>query len=1198
MGTTLLYQAGIKSPTVPTVTELSKSLLVYEFDTQVRSLRLASWLTASMSAEFAQSRQNPNLNDFALVDNMEGVKQEDSASTLATAWKVSSNPGNKPTDPTMIGIFSEDVKVLEINPRADAASGETQKVLGLQYNFSSAASTEASIVFPFSVSGEDFSQKTLLEVVMLGDDSNNELNFHLGGVNEDSDADGVLDTEDVNGDGILQASEDIGYLYNPAGKPSERYGAANGAIDSEDLNKNSRLDSFDLSGDDFGYVGSVALGHDKLFNATDSSTHTFVNFGAPKWRTFQIPLDISTATASRWTAVKQIRISVRKRTAGIIGPSAIKFARIAAVGNSWQRGAAGDPSSGLGQTAAGEKLVVTPVNSVDNPDYVPIFNAGGQASEVFNDLYGNLNTLQRQSGSKNLSEQALQLEFVDLATGAVVTTKRLFTRAVDMSQHKHFNFLIHGNADGNNVNVSGNKTFFLRLGSDLNFFEVQVPLTFIGWKKIVITQADTNKDSVADTWQADTPGTVVVSSGAPLLQQVGQVAAGIRSSGAPFGQTRRGRLYLNEIYLSDPITRVGTAKKLQLDFEVPGWATFGAKHRSVDRNFQTPTSVVSNQDNRQDSAYLNLSRLSFFPMTFSVARSVTETPSTVRTGDLSNLVTLLQQGKVTNWNGSASGNFTLGALPRLSLSHTRNRTEYELLTRLDDRRGYSGNLNYGVPLNWRVLPKTIDSNFSYTRHVVAFENPQVRRLPGNANTDEATTVTGGRLTFTPWEGAGFNPTYSLTRVRETRSELLGDTERVLSHPKSLNQNTGFSSNFRVLSWFNPQLNYSIDTIENHILNVSTFIVRNSTYVFDVGQLKTVNRNSNGSVSLPISIAEIFPNSRLFRSMNVASGYQIQDGDVWNNVEKNLRSQFSLWVRSSIRPKSVVAQRATQTLRDTYNSTQRWSPLEAYEIPGRWAAFRTLSLSNNYVQTKTRTDVTGTISKTIAITFPDAVASIGQLEKLTSTGRWLSNAQMNFKYSAHRTEVIKTSLDEDEAFGTDLRTIIMKKLDTLVSYNFRVSERKDLVIEQVTERTSHEDSTVQMTFDVQKFRFTPKVDYNNDIKRLGTGVKTQDLTVITPSLLVRADLNLPKGLRLPGAARTLLFTNRIIWTTTLALANKISPVTIADNSRLFTFNTSGDYEIAKNLRMTLNGAMSRLWHKYLKEEEFLSYQFGTTLTFQF
>ncbi|HBL18598.1 MAG TPA: hypothetical protein DD417_18030, partial [Elusimicrobia bacterium] len=47
IGSTLLYQSGSKPQTVPSVTELAKSLLVYEFDTQFKDLRLASWLSAS-----------------------------------------------------------------------------------------------------------------------------------------------------------------------------------------------------------------------------------------------------------------------------------------------------------------------------------------------------------------------------------------------------------------------------------------------------------------------------------------------------------------------------------------------------------------------------------------------------------------------------------------------------------------------------------------------------------------------------------------------------------------------------------------------------------------------------------------------------------------------------------------------------------------------------------------------------------------------------------------------------------------------------------------------------------------------------------------------------------------------------------------------------------------------------------------------
>ena len=72
----------------------------------------------------------------------------------------------------------------------------------------------------------------------------------------------------------------------------------------------------------------------------------------------------------------------------------------------------------------------------------------------------------------------------------------------------------------------------------------------------------------------------------------------------------------------------------------------------------------------------------------------------------------------------------------------------------------------------------------------------------------------------------------------------------------------------------------------------------------------------------------------------------------------------------------------------------------------------------------------------------------------------------------------------------------------------------------------------------------------------------------------------------------------MWTTTLSYAMKKSPITIADNNRLFSLNSSADYEAAKNLRLTFNMGVQRLWHKYLKQEDYLSYQAGSTLTFQF
>lgn len=1237
LGTTLLYQAGAKSQTVPNVTDLASSLLVYDFDLKLKDIRLLPKLKASFAGEFAQSRQNPNLNDYALVDNMEGIKQEDIASTMWQSWQIAANPnypGMRPGEAVSerLNWATEGVKVLDINKNAQAGADETQQVLTLTYDFSNAASTqEVSIAYPFSTAGLDFSQKTVIQITMLGDLSNNLINFRLGGVDENADGSGVLNsgvsetsrTEDVNGNGVLDIGEDVGFCYkrDAFANCEKRYGADNGVIDSVDLNRNGRLDPDDGNGGDFGYMclpgqvggtGCAQSRNNGELYSLDTGVHTKLDFGAPfagnakGWQTFQIPLNISSANLTSWQVIKEIRISVRNggaaNAAVNAGPHTIKLAHIGVVGTTWQRGASGDPATAQASTGS---LVAVPVNSVDNSNYVPIFNGGGEASAVYNDLYGGVQDQQRQQGTTNISEQALQLSFSSMVVAGgvqpVVYTKRTFSRALDISQHKTLAFLLYGNAPGDAANLTDHQ-FFLRAGNDTNFWEVRVPVNYTGWKKISINQISSGDNGVQDTWSSGTPGVIVSSVGTPSLQQIAALTAGVRKTAdttSGTGLSSQGRLWLDEIYLAEPVVRTGEAHSLSADFDWMGWATFGFKNRSIDRNFQTPTSVVANQDNRLDSAYLNFKRLASFPMSFILTRSMTVTPNTALTGNLSNLINQLQTGKVTTWNGSGQGNFNRGAWPRLSVSYKRNRTEYETLTRLDDSMDYSGSLQYGVPLNTRFLPKTVDLNYGHKTDLSEYSSPQVRQILGNSNTRDTTETFGARMTFIPWTGSSLNPTYSLTKIKERRADLRADgvSELVRRYPKAMNQSAGVAANFRILSWLNPQVNYQADIIENTILNVST-IVTNATYYFDIGDIKTVNRSANGSVSLPFNVAEIYPKGKLLRSVNIVNGYQIQDGDVWNNVPAAYQSNMDLWVRSPIKPNHPASMLANRTLRDTFNSTQRWSPLSAYELRGRWTPLKTFSVSNNYVRSIQRSEVTGTFSKTLSTTFPDLVASISQVEMLLHSERWMSNTQMNFRYSSRKTENVGASIATEQSLSMDLRSVIRKRYDTLVSYNRRNSHNLDLRVDANTQKTAHQDATVQVNFNIAKVYLTPKVDYTFDESALGTGVKTQDVTVITPSLLSRMDVALPRGLLLPGAKKPIMFSNRIIWTTTLSLAHRRSPVTQADNSDLASLNTSGDYEIAKNLRLTLNGSMARLWHKYLKQEDYISYSMGTTLTFQF
>jgi hypothetical protein len=1189
LGSTLLYQGGIKSNTVPQVTDLTNSMLVYEGDAQLKGLNIFG-LRTSLGAEAAQSRLNPNLNDYALIDNMEGVKQDDSPAMDRNYWFIAANPVQAPADPLALDWYNENIKARDIN---SASSSEgTQQVLSIRYDFN--LSNEVSIVYPLSPTGLDFSNKNLLELVVYGPSDGPEFNVHLGQISEDADNSGgqtftcasglVLNgapkSEDLNCDSQVSSSEDLGWLYDPGAGSSKRYGAANGRLDTQDLNKNGRLDPQDFTGGSFGYVtGSM------FTDTTPPSTQkNRIDFTDGKWHTLYIPLPITSTDTYKWNAIKQVRISLKKG-AGSGNTGVVKFARISAVGNTW---------SVQSSTNTGSMQAIG-VNNLDNPLYQPIYEAGGDATIVFNNLYGSVSEQKQKNNAGTLSEQTLAIDYTNIYSTSTVHVYRKFTTAIDVSQHAKLRFLVkrEGGADTG-------AEFYLLAGDLNNYFKASVPLDFTGWKLITIAQEDLNKDGVPDIWVPGGSGVTITSSGTPSLQQIPQFIAGITATDPANTAGHSGTLYLNEIHVADPLTRVGNARKVEGSFEIPGWLSFGGKHRFVDKNFQTPVTAIANQDNEQQSGYLNITRISFFPVNVTAARQITVTPNTLATG-ANNLVNSLQQGRVKKFDGTAAGSLNIKYLPKFGLNYTKGVVDYNLLSRKDDRDLYAANLSYSVPGTLPVIPRSLNLNYSLGMSRVNYSAADLANrnqpMTGLYDTTERTDAYGAKLTFIPWRGSSLNPGYSLQTAREEKAPI-ADPLRSERYNKSLQQTADVNANLLIARWLNPTVNYSVTTLENYNLNATTVTVAQSSHVFTAGEIKTVNRTAQGGVSLTVNMNDLTPRNRLLRSLVLSSNYQIQDGDSWSNVEKDYNSRSRLWLRDPLSPISPFAQRNSITLRDTVSSTQRWQPFEGYEFKGQAAPLKTLSITNNFTNSVQRSEVTGTVSKNVNRTFPDMVMSISQLENLIRVRRWAQGATMNLKYSRNTNEAKDISLDTSGTYGADLRFKLMNSVDTAFSYNLRLTDKKDLRVNQITQRTTHNDATLQGAFEVKKFRFTPKADYVSDITRGPLGVVTANTRTITPSLLIKSDFQLPKGLKLPFMKQAIIFTNRIVWTTTLSYAIKSSPITIADNNRMFGINSSADYEAAKNLRLTFNAGVQRFWHKYLKQEEYLSYQAGSTLTFQF
>ncbi|MCX7641628.1 MAG: hypothetical protein N2Z20_03235 [Elusimicrobiales bacterium] len=1178
-GTTLLYQSSSKTSKAPQITDLSSNMLVYDGDINIKDINLLG-LRSSVGFEVAGSVLNPNVNGNAIIDNMESSKQEDAVSFDKNYWQIASNPSNEISHANSVYWDTIEVNKKDVNPSSPENS--KQQVLNIDYDFS--ISSEVSIVYVFSKTGIDFSKKNSIELTLKGDNNFNGpiVNIHFGEINEDSDGTGGMTlvcsngkvvynapkTEDINCDGVLSPGEDKGWLYSPSGLGSRKFGENNGRIDTQDLDGNGRLDAGNAGiGGHFGYYGN-----NYFIDISSNNTLTReVNFDS--WHNWIFPLIISSSESYKWSNIKVVRFTLRKGTNTPI-KGKISLAKLSAVGNSWNV---------QFSTYATEVINVYTVNNLDNPNYVPLFNAGGIITSLYNELYGSVKEQKSSTGDSNIVEQALSISFNNWTSTSTSYVYRKFLTPFDISQHKELRFFVYGVTPNNNANL------YIKFGDQHNYFKVSIPVDFTGWKVITIRQIDSNNDGVADNWVSFDPSIIISTSGNFSLQQIFQIMVGLDIKDS---SSHNVTVYLNDLYLSEPIKKKGTARKVQGNFDIPGFASFGGKHRFIDRMFQTPISAITNQDLEESFGYLTLSKPSFLSTSYTFSKKITNTPNVYNTGN-NNLVNLLQQGKVKTEEVTAKGIFNPGIIPKVDLSYSKTRVNYLLIGRNDDKTNYLASTNFSPSMNFFLIPKNVNLFYSYAKNDISYMFLSI--LPQDYyNSTERVDSYSGKMSFNIFNFLDFSPNYSYSRTYEKRSYYL---KTPFSYPKNIQQLAGFSSSIGIFKWFRPSINYNININENSNISVTTVTVGQSSKFFGIGDIKTINRNANGNITFNISMYDIVPNVKGLRSMVITSNYQLQDGDVWNNVERSFDSKKYFWIRNKLNPKSSLSLRQSATIRDSYSSGIRIQPFEGLNLSGRLKPFNTSSIISNFTYSKQDSYSYNVLTRTRNRVLPDLIFSISQVEDIFLFSKWMRSSLINIKYSNNISEVSGSSRDKTRNFGFDFRFYFMNFMNTSITYNLQTGEKKDLRINQITSYTKRKSFSLQGSFDKNSYRFTPRIDYSNDFARSTLGSVITNTTIINPSLLVRTDIRVPKKFKLPFLQET-MFDNRIIWTTTLNYIFKKSSVAIVDNNRLFTMSSSAEIEASKNLRLSLNASLQRFWHKYLTQEDYISYQLGTNIILQF
>ena len=1230
LGTTLLKEGGDSPESVPQVGNYGKDLLVYGADVSAKDVKVTQNLAVDFGAEAAKSRKDENKFGYAMIDSMNETNIQTGGSMVFYDWTIAANPNNKAAFLDSVQWDTQELSSLQINPRATGTYNETQQVLVINYDFTKAVDSgsyadhdEISLVYPLSASGVDLSDKTSFTLTMLGEGAGTDapqIDVTFGNISERSDSPNPTDvptglvpggygmytacsdstaapkTEDVNCLSTLAPNEDVGWWFaNPDGtlqrfnpfvnNPYNPQSQPNGRIDSQDLNQNGKYDEEDTSvGGHFGYNGTSIEGLTGDSLAYDG------------WKTFTTPLNIADADKPNWRAVRHLRITLKYKGKK---QGTVKIANVALAGTSWNPNN-DDPS----------KLAVSGINNVDNADYQPIFAPdSGDGLRVFNYLYGSVARYKEQNKTSNVRDQALNLTYNNVQSSDQDTlfANRNF-RTMDFTQHKEFRFLLHSSA-------ADSGEFFMKVGSDDNYDKIIVPLGYGGssgeWRLISVKMVDGNGDGIPDSFEDASDSSYGVrvlrhrtAGGYMNFKKISMIMAGVEVTtdttitdptdpAAYTGGTASGTVWLNVIHLAEAVITEGSAYKVDGVMRLDNWGSAGAKYKYMDSDFETPLTVAKNQEVTEEEYFLKVTRMKNFPMEATFNRSTVVTPTITDTSTY-NTVSSLDKGSVKRQQAKVRGDFIKENMPQVGLQYTSDQVDYDLLQRKDNAQTYAVTVTHNTSSF-----KNLNAGYSYTNTQIDYSRAQHLISDSYYNTEEETQRMNVKVSYQPNKNFNITPSYSLSQSKEERTKHLLAQDVYNHYPKGMNQSAGFNSTWRIAKWLAPSVSYNIATTENNNLTAKTLDTGKPTEkTFDIGQLKSLNRSADGGISLTLNGNELLPKSKLFKNFVISSSYRMQDADAWYYVDEDFNAKDKLWIRSSLRGTGSYASRQSLVLRDTITSSQRWNPLAEYDLDGSMAPLKTISIINNFTQSIQRNNQTGTESKTTSLTLPDMVFSISDLEKAFYAGHWLTSTNLKLRYSAVESTTRDSTEGMQRKYGGDLRFLLFNKFDTVFIYDKKDSWKDDLRAGTNLEDITGTDMSAQTSFYLGNWRFTPKVVYSNNEKQIVNGQLSQSVTEWVPSLAVRLDFNLPRGVKLPFINRMYNATNRVIWNTVLSYKDRSSPVEVKDNYKLMDVYSSLDYEISQNLHLNMAGGFSWLDHDYVETEDYVAYNLSANIVVQF
>ena len=590
IGGTLLFSRSSADDRIPNVGNESEQVLVFEGDSKLhlgaqRIKKIVNDITGlgikstpveiNAYAEYAKSFRKINTFGKALIDDMESTDEIISISLSDKDWILSSMPsGSSQSDRGLLYYYyyrdisdPETLRGLSFTPYsipyatkpgpynvatghvADSIQSKTsQRSLVMNYDFSSGDCIPI-VTRKLSSGLVDFSSLQYIELWYRsgGGAPGEEVEVYIdvGKINEDSDGDGVLDSEDANNNGFLDTDpsagifEDRGYRFNPVGGTETKIGTGpqlsrstmgDGILNSEDLNSNGMLDAGDLY---------ISLPGD-ITTPYNSGNPLVVDLSDTTWKKVRIYID---KTSADYTSrpfyyedllkqIEAIRLYVKKR--GVANQGTIFFDSMRFIASRWNNIKLDD----VPQDSPTE-FSVTIIDTINDDEY---------RAESFMFLekstYTSLHGEKSDSDLSREREAALLVEY-DLSARTKGSVTRRFSRPMDLRFYKTMNVWF------NFREFSSGDSIAIKIGSsESDYIEYRFPIEYLRVWKEVLLRLKSNSGGSVEKFQ---------TVGNPDMKRISLIELVV------YGET--GKFWVNDIYVSEPLTLKDSAYWYEAEFK-------------------------------------------------------------------------------------------------------------------------------------------------------------------------------------------------------------------------------------------------------------------------------------------------------------------------------------------------------------------------------------------------------------------------------------------------------------------------------------------------------------------------------------------------------------------------------------------------------------------------------------------------------